>query len=150
MWCTQCRQEYRPGFTRCSDCDLDLVDEQPDPAPADKTPTDAAPTDEGHDLVEYDLAELTDEQVKTLELLLSGAHLAYGWEPTRRLVVAASTADSVDDILDFVDASFEVAPVPPSGARPPGPRRSRCLERAARAGPARDAAGAVRRSTARS
>ena len=29
MFCPQCRVEYRPGFTRCSDCDLDLVHELP-------------------------------------------------------------------------------------------------------------------------
>jgi hypothetical protein len=27
MFCPQCRVEYRRGFTRCSDCDVDLVDE---------------------------------------------------------------------------------------------------------------------------
>jgi hypothetical protein len=26
MFCPQCRAEYRPGFTRCSDCDVDLVE----------------------------------------------------------------------------------------------------------------------------
>lgn len=26
MFCPQCRVEYRPGFTHCTDCDLDLVD----------------------------------------------------------------------------------------------------------------------------
>lgn len=26
MFCPQCRVEYRPGFTRCTDCDVDLVD----------------------------------------------------------------------------------------------------------------------------
>jgi hypothetical protein len=25
MFCPQCRVEYRPGFTRCTDCDVDLV-----------------------------------------------------------------------------------------------------------------------------
>jgi hypothetical protein len=29
MFCPQCRAEYRRGFTRCSDCDVDLVDELP-------------------------------------------------------------------------------------------------------------------------
>lgn len=29
MFCPQCRAEYRPGFTRCSDCDIDLVHELP-------------------------------------------------------------------------------------------------------------------------
>ena len=29
MFCPQCRVEYRPGFTRCSDCDVDLAAELP-------------------------------------------------------------------------------------------------------------------------
>jgi hypothetical protein len=29
MYCPQCKSEYRPGFTRCSDCDVDLVWELP-------------------------------------------------------------------------------------------------------------------------
>lgn len=29
MFCPQCRSEYRAGFTRCTDCDVDLVDELP-------------------------------------------------------------------------------------------------------------------------
>jgi hypothetical protein len=27
MFCPECRAEYRPGFTRCADCDVDLVQE---------------------------------------------------------------------------------------------------------------------------
>lgn len=30
MFCPSCRAEYRPGFTRCSDCDMDLIAELPD------------------------------------------------------------------------------------------------------------------------
>ncbi len=26
MFCPQCKAEYRPGFTHCTDCDVDLVD----------------------------------------------------------------------------------------------------------------------------
>jgi len=29
MFCPQCRVEYRPGFTHCADCDVDLVYELP-------------------------------------------------------------------------------------------------------------------------
>lgn len=29
MFCPQCRVEYRPGFTSCTDCDVDLVQELP-------------------------------------------------------------------------------------------------------------------------
>lgn len=27
MYCPRCRVEYRPGFARCSDCEVDLVEE---------------------------------------------------------------------------------------------------------------------------
>jgi hypothetical protein len=29
MFCPQCRAEYRKGFSRCSDCDIPLVDQLP-------------------------------------------------------------------------------------------------------------------------
>ena len=29
MFCPECQVEYRPGFTRCSDCDVDLVETLP-------------------------------------------------------------------------------------------------------------------------
>ncbi len=29
MFCPECKVEYRPGFTRCADCDVELVDELP-------------------------------------------------------------------------------------------------------------------------
>lgn len=29
MFCPLCKAEYRPGYRRCADCDLDLVDELP-------------------------------------------------------------------------------------------------------------------------
>lgn len=32
-FCPRCRSEYREGFSRCADCDLDLVAERP-PAPS--------------------------------------------------------------------------------------------------------------------
>ena len=38
MFCPQCNAEYRPGFTRCADCDADLVNESPHFALAGKPP----------------------------------------------------------------------------------------------------------------
>jgi hypothetical protein len=31
MFCPNCRAEYRPGFARCSDCDVELVENLPPP-----------------------------------------------------------------------------------------------------------------------
>ena len=36
MFCPECKAEYRPGFTHCSECDVDLVDE----LSAEKLPSD--------------------------------------------------------------------------------------------------------------
>jgi hypothetical protein len=30
MFCPECKAEYRPGFTRCSDCDTNLVEQLPE------------------------------------------------------------------------------------------------------------------------
>ena len=43
MFCPQCRVEYRPGFTRCSDCDVDLVYELPKQESADAELEEEAP-----------------------------------------------------------------------------------------------------------
>jgi hypothetical protein len=40
MFCPQCNAEYRPGFTRCADCDVELVNEPPHFALAGKPPVD--------------------------------------------------------------------------------------------------------------
>lgn len=33
MFCPECRTENRPGFTHCTDCDVELVTELPKPEP---------------------------------------------------------------------------------------------------------------------
>lgn len=38
MHCPVCRDEYRPGFTRCATCDVDLVASLDAPAPAPARP----------------------------------------------------------------------------------------------------------------
>jgi hypothetical protein len=40
MFCPQCNAEYRPGFTHCADCDVDLVNEPPHYALASQSPAD--------------------------------------------------------------------------------------------------------------
>jgi hypothetical protein len=39
MFCPRCRAEYRPGFYRCSDCAIELVDQlPPNPSSGERTP----------------------------------------------------------------------------------------------------------------
>src|SRR5918996_1902491 len=45
MICPECRAEYRPGFTRCSDCGVELVESLPEDESATREPI-------GHDLVQ--------------------------------------------------------------------------------------------------
>lgn len=35
-WCPKCGAEYREGFARCSECDVELVGERPDHLPVDE------------------------------------------------------------------------------------------------------------------
>ena len=48
MFCPQCNAEYRPGFTRCADCGVDLVNDPPEYALAGKPPA-ADPGDPNED-----------------------------------------------------------------------------------------------------
>jgi hypothetical protein len=52
MFCPQCKAEYRRGFTRCSDCDVDLVEDLA--SDSSKAPDSAA----GHQFSEYNLRPL--------------------------------------------------------------------------------------------
>jgi len=47
MFCPQCKAEYRPGFTHCTDCDVDLVEELPQTALELRLPS--APGDPNED-----------------------------------------------------------------------------------------------------
>jgi len=46
MFCPQCNAEYRPGFTRCTDCGVDLVNEPPHFALAGQSPPNAGDPNE--------------------------------------------------------------------------------------------------------
>jgi hypothetical protein len=43
MYCPQCKAEYRQGFTRCADCDIDLVYEPPSAASGFDASGEASP-----------------------------------------------------------------------------------------------------------
>src|SRR5256885_8989769 len=41
MFCPQCKAEYRPGFSRCSDCEVDLVERARESCPSGIAPSQA-------------------------------------------------------------------------------------------------------------
>ena len=43
MFCPDCRTEYRPGFTRCVDCDVDLVELLPAQCAPEPEPEETGP-----------------------------------------------------------------------------------------------------------
>lgn len=112
MWCPSCGDEYRPGFVRCPDCARDLVDVPPAPAPAPSSVVKTLSSVAERGLVEYPLDDLSNEQIELLQFMLRGADLRFSWERPRRLIVGSATADQVDEILDFVDASGEAPAIP--------------------------------------
>jgi hypothetical protein len=70
MFCPQCNVEYRPGFTRCSDCGVDLVQDPPHFALAGASPAEPGDPEEdpfcsfwkGQDArVHAELCEVLDE-----------------------------------------------------------------------------------------
>jgi len=72
MICPECKAEYRPGFTRCADCDVELVWERPEEAAASSPYRAGQPGDPNEDpycsfwkgddpRIHADLCEVLDE-----------------------------------------------------------------------------------------
>ena len=79
MFCPQCRSEYRQGFTRCSDCDVDLVAE---------LPRDDTPHPDPHLVKVYETGDAA--LIPLIESLLEDAKIEYEVTNTRRQYVTNS------------------------------------------------------------
>jgi hypothetical protein len=64
------------------------------------------PRPRDHETITYDMAEWNDQQRRTLELLLTGAAVAYGWEGVD-LTVPESAEATVDGLIEEVEALDE-------------------------------------------
>lgn len=51
MFCPECKTEYRPGFTKCADCGVDLVTHLPETEPAVEPDADIPTDSEGRELL---------------------------------------------------------------------------------------------------
>jgi hypothetical protein len=69
MFCPVCKSEYRQGFTKCSDCGVDLVEHLPDDSGGSRS-SDLAVAWRGSDPSAYSaaLAALQDAEIPTQEI----------------------------------------------------------------------------------
>jgi hypothetical protein len=120
MFCPQCKVEYRAGFTRCSDCDVDLVHELPktaielaDPEPGDPNEDPFCSFWKGEDArVHAELCTVLDEAGIPHNTVFRRDHLfnmrnfaAYEigvpfslFEKAENVVKAAYATDEVEDV----------------------------------------------------
>lgn len=102
MWCPSCGDEFRDGFTRCSDCDVALVAHRPTPTPEPDTPQAPARSAD-HELLEVDLSDWSEDLRAGLDLRLRSAQIPASWEPNGVLVVGQAWREDLDVMLDVVD-----------------------------------------------
>ncbi len=100
MYCPECKSEYRPGFTRCKDCDVELVVELP-----------VAAKQEFVDLVEVmssgDAAQIplikSILEAEEIPYLAQGENFALGrYIAVRFLVPRDYLDDAKDALIDFL------------------------------------------------
>ncbi|MCU1487540.1 MAG: hypothetical protein JWN67_4286 [Actinomycetia bacterium] len=101
-WCPSCRTAFRPGFERCPDCDVELVDELSPPPPRRRL--DAEPGD----AVEYELGDWRDDQRDGLTLLLQVSEVPFAWEGTVVTVPPSAEAE-VDALVDEIDGGADLS-----------------------------------------
>ena len=78
LYCPSCRAEYRPGFTQCADCSVDLVYELPEEQPRENRPF-STDHDPNADLVAvYSTYKPTD--VMLIKSLLNAEEIIYNFQ----------------------------------------------------------------------
>lgn len=105
MYCPSCHAEYAPGFTRCSDCDVELVEALPAAEPARRETTDDLVTvfsshDPGLAAIAQSLLESAD-----IRCSVRGALTPYPGAVPVELQVLAGDADEAHRLLSELPAA---------------------------------------------
>ena len=107
MFCPQCKAEYKPGFTHCATCDVDLVSalpQEPEPVPT---------------YVAYDeiLGTHNPADIALIKSFLDGEGLTYYFHGEHfiymrpmadpaRLMVRTDQAETARELLSGLDLSY--------------------------------------------
>ena len=117
MYCPLCGAEYRPGFTVCSDCQVDLVPDPPRAASASVSIDDTADEKSfalvwsGNDSrLHAEICEALDRQKIPARSLGSEDHLFnFNTRPTFEVYVPADLVNSAREAIKQVAAMEEIA-----------------------------------------
>jgi hypothetical protein len=116
MYCPLCGAEYRPGFTACSDCQVDLVPEPPRQAFADAA-TNSGPfvlVWSGNDLRKHaEICEALDRQKIPVRTLGRQDHLfGASMHPDFEVLVPSDLKNSAREALNQVEVAqlIRIAP----------------------------------------
>ena len=102
MWCPSCRDEFRAEFERCAECDVALVSVPPPPVPV-PVPLRAGTARLDYVLLEYDVADWTEDQRAALTLHLRLAEIPAEWDIEGLLVVGRVWKLEVDELVALID-----------------------------------------------
>ena len=123
MFCPQCNAEYRSGFTRCSDCDVDLVQDPPHFALAGAPPPPAEPGDPNEDpfcsfwkgqdaRVHAELCEVLDEAAIPHKTVYRSDHLFHFSNfPAYEIGVPFSLFDKAEKVVQETYGTDDVEEV---------------------------------------
>jgi hypothetical protein len=119
-FCPTCLSEFRPGFDRCEECDVDLVDELPDPPTYEQPPNPAFQS-------VYETTDMTDAlSINTLleangiessvDNSLSGLYAIGLPTPAARIVVTVPSQDA-QQAAALIKKTLEMRPKKPASNR---------------------------------
>ena len=107
MFCPRCKAEYRTGFAKCSDCDIELVDQLPpetQPAASNMNDVELVVVRTYSTLVEAELAKTALESVGIDSMVRSdnegGQSPALAMTRGAELMVRAEDLAAANDMLD--------------------------------------------------
>ena len=110
MYCPKCKAEYREGFSRCAECDVDLVPELPSESEEVPEYVDWIKVITFTDRVEADLAlgllEANDIEAVNFADDCGSVDPALTWARGVRLMVKKEDLEKAKEIL--IDADYEL------------------------------------------